>query len=85
MAQNYKVKFAQIARDAQISPQSLTNIIKGRRGASWPACKRLEKATGISAVAWIEGRVDRNYLNENYDPFKSRRKKLRRSWRPGKK
>lgn len=68
MTKYNKITLTKIARDAGISPQSLTNIIKKRRGPSWETSKRLARATGISVVAWMEGLVDREYLDEKYNP-----------------
>jgi len=57
-----------IAKSASISQSHLSLILSGNRRPSWPVSQRLEKATGISAVDWIDGRVDREYLFENYCP-----------------
>ena len=66
-----RLSLSQIAKEAKVSPQGLTNIVNGRRRPSWPMSKRLEKVTGISAVDWIDGRVDRDYLEKNYCPDNS--------------
>jgi len=66
-----RLTLSQIAKEAKVSPQGLTNIVNGHRRPSWPMSQRLEKATGISAVDWIDGRVDRDYLEKNYSPDNS--------------
>lgn len=58
-----QLNLSSIARDAELSPQAFINIVNGQRRPSWQASKRLEKVTGISAVDWIEGKVDREYLS----------------------
>ena len=58
----------QIANNALISQGYLSLILSGERRPSWPVSQRLEKATGISAVDWIDGRVDRDFLLKNYRP-----------------
>jgi transcriptional regulator with XRE-family HTH domain len=51
-----------ISQKAKLSEPCLSNILAGRRRPSWSTAKKLETATGIPAVEWIEGRVDREYL-----------------------
>jgi transcriptional regulator with XRE-family HTH domain len=62
------MKQKDIAHKAKITPSMMSQILAGKRRPSWPLSERLEKATGISAVDWIDGRVDRKYLLENYRP-----------------
>jgi transcriptional regulator with XRE-family HTH domain len=61
-----KTTITQIAKKGRLSLSGLSNILTGNRRPSWPTAKRLEAATGISAVDWIDGRVDREYLNNHY-------------------
>lgn len=62
------MKQKDIAHKAKITSSMMSQILTGKRRPSWPLSERLEKATGISAVDWIDGRVDREYLLENYCP-----------------
>jgi plasmid maintenance system antidote protein VapI len=44
-----------IAREAQIGPDFLSHIIRGRRRCPPPVALRLEEATGISRITWVWG------------------------------
>ena len=73
-----QLNLSSIARDSGLTPQALINIVNGHRRPSWPVSKRLEKTTGISAVKWIDGKVDRKYLtrtitNARYYSFSKRK------------
>jgi transcriptional regulator with XRE-family HTH domain len=57
-----------IAKAATVSVSFVNLILSGKKRPSWDVAKRLEAATGISAVLWIDGKVDREYLNEHYNP-----------------
>jgi plasmid maintenance system antidote protein VapI len=45
----------QIAQAAQIGPDFLSHIIRGRRRCPPPVAVRLEEVTGISRVTWVWG------------------------------
>ncbi|MBM9514054.1 helix-turn-helix transcriptional regulator [Desulfogranum marinum] len=45
----------EIAHSANISPDFLSHIIRGRRRCPRDAALRLEKVTGISKVVWVWG------------------------------
>ncbi|MBA2882972.1 transcriptional regulator with XRE-family HTH domain [Desulfosalsimonas propionicica] len=64
-----------IAKRAKISLPFLSLILSGQKRPSWRVSKRLEKVTGISAVDWIDARVNRDYLEKNYCPDNSNRRK----------
>lgn len=57
-----------IAKDADISVSLINQILSGQKRPSWDTAKRLEKASGLSAVDWIEGKVDRECLSKKYRP-----------------
>lgn len=62
-----RISLTKIDGTAHTTPQCLSNILAGRRRPSWRLAKRLEGATGIRAVAWIEGKVSRQSLKENHE------------------
>ena len=68
---NYGLQ-TKIASEVKISDAFLSLILSGQKRPSWRVSKRLEKVTGISAVDWIDGRVDRDYLEKNYNSDHSR-------------
>lgn len=47
-----------IAQDAQIGPDFLSHIIRGRRRCPPPVALRLEEATGISRITWVWGKPE---------------------------
>jgi len=47
-----------IAQDAQIAPDFLSHIIRGRRRCPPPVALRLEQATGISRITWVWGKPE---------------------------
>jgi len=56
METNYKkVTQRVIAQSAQISPDFLSHIIRGRRHCPPRVALRLEKVTGISRTVWVWG------------------------------
>ena len=50
-----KITQREIARSAQIGPDFLSHIIRGRRRCPPAVALRLEEATGISRVTWVWG------------------------------
>lgn len=53
-----KMTQREIARSAQIGPDFLSHIIRGRRRCPPAVALRLEEATGISRVTWVWGTPD---------------------------
>ena len=52
---NKKITQRKIAKSAQIGPDFLSHIIRGRRRCPPSVALRLEEATGISRVTWVWG------------------------------
>jgi len=52
------MKYSEIARQACLSRQYLSNIIAGRKRPSWIAAKKLAIATGTDPVLWLEGTIE---------------------------
>ncbi|OKY73950.1 MAG: hypothetical protein BM485_15960 [Desulfobulbaceae bacterium DB1] len=50
-----KITQKEIAKSAQIGPDFLSHIIRGRRRCPPSVALRLEEATGISRVTWVWG------------------------------
>ena len=50
-----KVTQKEIASSAQIGPDFLSHIIRGRRRCPPDVALRLEEATGINKVTWVWG------------------------------
>ena len=50
-----KITQREIARSAQIGPDFLSHIIRGRRRCPPAVALRLEETTGISRVTWVWG------------------------------
>jgi plasmid maintenance system antidote protein VapI len=50
-----KITQREIAKTAQIGPDFLSHIIRGRRRCPPAVALRLEEATGISRVTWVWG------------------------------
>ena len=50
-----KITQKEIARLAEIRPDFLSHIIRGRRPCPPPVAVRLEKVTAISRVTWVWG------------------------------
>jgi transcriptional regulator with XRE-family HTH domain len=73
------MKQKDLAHKAQITASMVSQILNGKRRPSWSIAQRLELATGISAVLWIDGQVDREYLKNNYRPGKADQKTDRAS------
>ena len=74
-----KINQTSIAKDTGISLPFLSMVLSGKKRPSWPVSQRLESATGIPAVLWIDGQVDREYLRKNYRPGKEDQKAGRAS------
>lgn len=72
------IKLTDIAAKAGISQSYISLILSGDRRPSWPVSQLLEKTTGISAVAWIDGKVNRKFLEEHYNPGIANRRKYDR-------
>lgn len=66
-----KITISKIAHASGASPQTLSNILNGRRRPSWALSQRLEVSTGISAVKWISGKVTKAYLNKKIFEMKN--------------
>lgn len=49
------MKIINLAKQIGASPQAISNIVNGRRRASWDMGKRLAAATGTDIALWIEG------------------------------
>jgi plasmid maintenance system antidote protein VapI len=50
-----KITQREIAKTAQIGPDFLSHIIRGRRRCPPAVALRLEEVTGISRVTWVWG------------------------------
>ena len=57
-ATNERITQKQIALEAEISPDFLSQILHGRRPCPKTAAVRLEMVTGISKVIWVWGRPE---------------------------
>lgn len=55
MPTSKRITQKEIASLAQIGPDFLSHIIRGRRRCPPPVALRLEEATGISRVTWVWG------------------------------
>lgn len=49
----------EIANRAGVTPQFIHLILKGVRRPSWSVAKKLAEVTGIDAVHWMEGDIER--------------------------
>jgi hypothetical protein len=54
-ATNERITRKQIALEAEISPDFLSQILHGKRPCPKAAAVRLERVTGISKVIWVWG------------------------------
>ena len=57
-ATNERITQKQIALEAEISPDFLSQILHGKRPCPKAVAVRLERATGISKVIWVWGRPE---------------------------
>jgi plasmid maintenance system antidote protein VapI len=63
-----KITQREIAKSANIGPDFLSHIIRGRRRCPPAVALRLEEATGISRVTWVWGSPEeiRSALTEHF-------------------
>lgn len=70
MPTSRKLTQREIARSAEIGPDFLSHILRGRRRCPPAVAQRLEEVTGISKVTWVWGSPDeiREALREHIAP-----------------